>query len=286
MLEKFFAARHSIKPKGEDIESTEYKDISEKGEELARVKAREVLEFLENAESGTIMFLGGATEQIRTKSTGRVFGDEIKKIVKEENKEVVVLTEEDIIDKEKGPLQTVAEVVKKIEANPDKKFVISFPLRLKGFSTVDDEWFVKDGGWPTDFTKALMKESNFNDSVALKKWIEGQGVLGDLKGPNPTTVAEAQLKSIKRLQEFAKKQIGGRPLIVGNVGHAWYLDALAIYLANNGKVDLEGLAKIGGESIKETQMVKVEIKDGQAKVIYNNQEFLLEEEKKDVDQKV
>ncbi len=285
MLEKFFAARHSIRPEGEDMESAEYKGISEKGEELAKVKAKEVLEFLENAESGTVMFLGGATEQIRTKSTGRVFGDEIKKIVKDENKDIIVLTEEDI-NQEKGPSQAVGEVVKKIEANPDKKFVISFPMRLKGFSMADDEWFVKDGGWPTDFTKALMKESNFDGSIALKKWIEGQGVLGDLKGPDPTAVAEKQLESIKRLQEFAKNQIGARPLIVGSIGHAWNLDALAIYLANNGKVDLEGLAKVGGEKIKETQMVKVEIKNGQAKVIYNDKEFLLEEEKKDVDQKV
>lgn len=276
MLEKFFAARHSIKPKGEDIESAEYKGISEKGEDLARERAREVLEILEKAENGTVMFLGGATEQIRTKSTGRVFGDEAKRIVKEGNKEIIVLTEEDIIDKGKGPSQAVAEVVKKIDTNPDKKIVISFPLRLKGFSMADDEWFVKDGGWPTDFTKVLMKESNFNDLVALKKWIEGQGVLGNLKGPDPTAVAEKQLESIKRLQEFAKSQIGDRPLIVGSIGHAWNLDALAIYLANNGKVDLEGLAKVGGESIKETQMVKIEIKDGQAKLIYNNKEFLLD----------
>ncbi len=286
MLEKFFAARHSIKPNSEDMESADYEGISEKGEELARVKAKEVLDLLENAESGTVIFLGGATEQIGTKSTSRVFGDEAKRIVKEGSKEIIVLTEEDIIDKEKGLSQTVAEVVKKIEANPDKKFVISFSLRLKGFSMADDEWFVKDGGWPTNFTKALMKESNFDDSVALKKWIEGQGILGDLKGPNPTAVAEKQLESIRRLQEFAKNQIGDRPLIIGSIGHTWNLDALAIYLANNGKVDLEGLAKIGGESIKETKMVKVEIKDGQAKVIYNDKEFLLEEGKKDVDQKI
>ncbi|MEK7160725.1 MAG: hypothetical protein AAB724_01725 [Patescibacteria group bacterium] len=282
MLEKFFAARHSIRPEGEDVESTDYRGISEKGEELAKAKAKEVLELLENAESGTVMFLGGATEQTRTKSTSRVFGDEIKRTVKEENKDIIVLTEEDI-SQEKGPLQAVREVVKKIEANPDKKFLINFPLRLKGFSMLDDEWFKKDDGQPTDFYTAL---EEFDDSVALKKWIEGQGVLGNLKGPNPTAVAEKQLESIKRLQEFAKNQIGARPLIVGSIGHAWNLDALAIYLANNGKVNLEGLAKVGGESIKQTQMVKVEIKDGQAKVIYNDKEFLLEENKKDVDQKV
>ncbi|MFH0854021.1 MAG: hypothetical protein V1891_00810 [bacterium] len=53
---EFFAARHTIKPKGEDKESLEYKGASEKGVELGRERAKEVLEILEKSNEGTVRY--------------------------------------------------------------------------------------------------------------------------------------------------------------------------------------------------------------------------------------
>lgn len=279
-FEDFFATRHSVKPKGEDIESKEYPGISEKGVELARERARSILESLEKAEEGTVMFIGGVSEMVRTRSTARVFGEEIKRTAEEKGREnLMILTQKDIIDREKGYSQTVKEVAERIKANPDKKILIDFPLFLKEFGLGLSRWRDKEGN-DTPYIKELKKRNENDFTACLKDWIENKGQIGDLQGPNPTRVAEEQLEGIKRLREFAQKHIGERPLIIGTVGHAWNLDALTIYLANEGKVDLEGFEKVGGEVIGEAEMTQVEIDKKGAKLNYKGKEYPIELEEK------
>ena len=57
----FIATRHSIKPKGEDNPSEEYKGISEKGVELAREQAQKWLEVLKNAPEKAVLLLARIT---------------------------------------------------------------------------------------------------------------------------------------------------------------------------------------------------------------------------------
>ena len=56
---KYFITRHSIKPTANDKESEKYKGLSHKGVDLARVRAKDIIQDMEEAEAGTVMFLGG-----------------------------------------------------------------------------------------------------------------------------------------------------------------------------------------------------------------------------------
>jgi len=270
MPESFFA-RHSLKPDKTSPESPEYKGISEKGVELARQKAGEVLEVLEKAEPGTVMFIGGASEAIRTKSTARVFGKEVKEKVQKEGKEdILVLTEKDIIDKEKGYSQIVEGVSDLINKNKDKKIMIDFPLMLKEFAM--KPWMDEKGNL-SEYTQKLMAKNNNDSNACVKEWIATGGRMEDLSGPDPEQIAKDHIKGIGRLTDFAQKHIENRPLIVGFVGHSWNIDALAVYLVNNGKVDAEGFQKVGGEMIKDSEIGRIEIKDGEAALNYKGKKF-------------
>jgi hypothetical protein len=277
-LKESFFARHSIKvdkKKPEDAESQPYKGITEQGVELSRQKAQEVLKMLDQAEAGSVLFIGGASEQIRTKSTGRVFGDEIKDILAREGRnDILALTEADIADRQQGYTEIVQGVSDKINASPDKKVLIDYPMLMKEFSM--KMWLDEKGNF-SEYTNKLLAKNNNNSTAAIKDWIESEGKLDDLTGPNPTKVAEDSLKGIERLREFAKKYIKDRPVIVGAVGHSWNFDALAVYLANNGKVDGEGFTKVGGELIKDSEIGRVEIdKEGKAVLKYKGKEFSIE----------
>lgn len=270
MRESFFA-RHSLKPDKISPESPEYKGLSEKGVELAREKAREVLEILEKSEPGTVMFIGGASEAIRTKSTARVFGEEVKELANKDGKEdILVLTEKDIADREKGYSQIVEGVTDLINANKDKKVIVDFPLMLKEFAM--KPW-MDDKGNLSEYTQKLMAKNNNNSNACVKEWITTGGKTNDLQGPDPEQIAKDHIKGVERLTDFARKYIENRPLVIGFVGHSWNLDALAVYLANNGKIDAEGFQKVGGEMIKDSEIGRIEIRDGEAVLNYKNKEY-------------
>ncbi len=268
---EFFGTRHSIKPKGEDKESA-HKGISEKGELLARERAHDLVALAEHAPEGSVIFIGGASDQIRTKSTAEVYGEEMKKIVAEENLDMLVLNQDNITDSQKGYSKIVQDIVKKINVEPTRKIIIDFPMFLKEFSIGGGKFLNADGSM-NDFTKKLL-EVGGTEKGALKKWIENGGMFDGIEGPEPKKIAEEQLRGIKRLSEFAQKNIGQeRPIIIGFVGHSWVLDVLAIYLANNGEINMEGFEKIGGKMIKETEVIELMVENGKEKFRYRGNEY-------------
>jgi len=277
-FEGFFGSRHSIKPKGEDVESTEYPGISEKGVELAKERAKTILEMMEKAKEGTVMALLGASDVVRTKSTAELFGDELEKLIKEQGlDEVEVLTRKEITEMmkegEMGYKRLIETIVSRIEESPDKKFIVDAPLWLKEFDMAP--WTDDEGGY-SEYSKAILEKHNNDIYAALKDWIENKGKFGDLQGPDPNEIAENHLKGINRLRDFVSKHLPGRPFSVGAVGHSWNLDALAVYLANNGEVNLEGLEKTGVEGIKETESMQIDIGEDKAVFKYRDKEYPLE----------
>lgn len=255
-----FTTRHSIKPKGEDVESKEYSGISEKGVELAKERAAEVMDILDNADEGAVMFIGGGSELLRTKSTARVYGDTIKEIVKEENiEDILVFTEGDIAGI-KGYTKKIKWLKEQIENNPDKKVIVDIPLFVKGFEM--GRW-ADESGDMSPYTKELLARNEYDELSALRDWFENKGVIGDLEGPKPEEVAKDHLRAIEKLKSFVEKYISDRQIIIGSVGHSWNLDALAVYLANDGEITVDGLEKIGGDMIGETQAITLsKTKDG------------------------
>jgi hypothetical protein len=271
-----FLTRHSKKPKGDDKESQQYPGISDVGVEMSEKRAEEeISKMIEQAEPGSLIFLAGASEQVRTKSTAEVYGDKLKELFAG-REDIKVVTREEISemrDPQRGATFNVENLKNYALSDPDKKVVIDFPLFLKEFAlSGDGRWANKNGEY-SEYTKAILKKHNNDELACLREWVETEGKMGDITGPNPTQVAEEQLNGMKRLNQFAQKYADGRPVLIGGTGHSWNLDALAIYLANEGKVNIEGLEKIGNSMIKETELMKIEIKDGKEVFGYRGQEF-------------
>ncbi|MFH1956678.1 MAG: hypothetical protein ABIJ28_03465 [Patescibacteria group bacterium] len=278
MHEGDFFTRHSIRPKEGDQESPDFEGVSEKGVELAKQRAREILESLEQSENGTIMFIGGTSEIVRTKSTAVIYGNEMRNIVSEQKRDDVLVFVPEDLENIEGYSNKVDYLVKQITANPEKKIIIDFPLFIKEFSFVGD-FTTEEGKW-TQYTREMLKRSGGDSERFLKDWLDNQGVIGDLEGPNPKEIAEKQLAGLNRLREFVEKYISGRPLIIGSVGHSWSLDALAVYLANKGEVTAEAFDKMKAKMIGDTEMIKLTQKDGKQVLQYGELFIPLEEELK------
>lgn len=273
----FFITRHSKKPKGEDLESPRYPGVSEKGVELVDERARELAEMVEESQPGSVVFISGGTELIRTKSTAEAYGDKLEDLMKG-NDNVVVMTRSSIKEgsKGKGYSASVKEIVAQIEANPDKKIVIDFPLAIKDMSPVIGGFFDKSGKL-TPWANELLARNNGDEYAAFRDWVETKGDNG--KGPNPEDTAKRYEKGLERLREFAKDKVGERPLVVGTVGHSWDIDVFLTYMAT-GKVDLESFDKIsGGGIIKETEVAKIVIQGENTTVGYRDKKFDTRSEK-------
>jgi hypothetical protein len=134
-------------------------------------------------------------------------------------------------------------------------------------------WTDGKGGY-SEFTKTLLRMGGDNESESVKAWFRSGGKVGNLTGPKPEEVAKNHLRGLERLREFAVKYVKDRPMGVGAVGHSWNMDALAVYLANNGVVDEAGFEKVGSKMIGESEFGMVELtEDGKAKLVYRGNEY-------------
>lgn len=255
---EFVGTRHSIKPDTRVGEKSAegYFGLSERGVELARKRAGDILKSLEDSDNGTIMAFIGATEAERTKATVRVYGDEILKLTREKgNPNIEVISESDW-QKELGFTENIQKIANKITNNPNTKYLLAFPLQMKEFR-LQDRWQNPDGSWASEYAKGIFEESGFDNQKVIESWLVNQGKINNLTGPNPKEVAEEELAGVERARRFVEKLIPERPVKMGFVGHGPNIDALAIYLANNGIVDLKGFQKVGKEPFDETDMVEV-----------------------------
>ncbi|MBI4448245.1 hypothetical protein HY643_04650 [Candidatus Woesearchaeota archaeon] len=272
MEKRFFVTRHSKKPKGEDIESKEYKGISKSGVDLARQSATNILETIERSPPGAVIFLGGVSEEPRTRSTAEVYGDQLKKLLSDRKDEYIVITKIDIA-KEQGYTKIIQQIKDVIDKNPDKKIIVDIPLFIKNIAQKSEGWLTKEGK-PAPYTIKLLEKTKGDQSEAEKYWIENQGEIDGLKGPKPLEVAKKYEEGINRLEQFARKYIGNRPCITGLVGHSWGLDAYLTYLVGEGKIDLPNFEKVslGKGIIKETEMASVKITPEMTTITYREKE--------------
>lgn len=269
--EHYFATRHARparEAKEGDQVSKEYPDLTERGVEQAKERARnEILELVERAPEGAVIYIGGTSDQPRTKQTAEIYGDTLATLKTELGKEnVIVITKSDIdqmIEENVSIVKVFERLRKMVEDNPDKKVAINYPLMLKELAfKYKNRWTDKEGK-KTEYFAELSKKHGQNHEAAGEDWLANQGRLEVggkvLQGPDPREVAEDYLKGLKRLRKFVEKNAPGRPVVVGEVGHQWDLDALVTYLANNGQVDYEGYKKVsqGQGIIKEAEMTEI-----------------------------
>lgn len=277
-------ARHADRADEKKFESVEYPGITPEGVDVARFQAKNLLNFLEKAENGTILFLGGVSDQIRTRSTMRVFIDEIKEISQSKKEEDLILIDDNFFNNIKGYSGKINSAVDLINANKDKKIIICFPLYLKEFSLGRNRW-LDDKGNLTPYTEKLKADGKIDDINALEEWIR---MWTDNKNerrltPNPMKIAKDHLEGISRLKKFVRQFLPNRPVMDVNVGHSWNLNVLAVYLLNGGRVDTKGLQglfkKIGKRMVSSGEIVRTEVRDGKSKLVFGDIEIPIEERK-------
>lgn len=273
--EEFIFSRHSKRadtkmgygePEKGDKVSERYPSLTEQGVELAyELGQKEFAEMVEKAEKRTVIFIGGASEEEgeRTKATAEIIGDSLAKQFQDRD-DVEVMTKKQI-DKLRHKGKMLQEVQKIIQDNPDKKFVLTYPFFLKELS-LRPHHRAKKTGEHTPYMQELLKQTNYQETEAAREWFRNQGKIDKegeiLKVPSPQQTAEAQLGGINRLRDFVRRFIKDRPLVVGVVGHGWQLDALAVYLANQGKVSYKAFMDLfNGEIMEQPETGKLVVQE-------------------------
>ncbi len=258
-----------------DVASTEYPHITEEGVEKARKAAREEFApMVENSTERSVLFIGGSSEEDRTKETAEVIGNELAqqyagnlKVKVFTRKNIDVLREQARQDND----SVLNDLQKIIDENPDKKLVFAYPLFLNELS-LRPQFRDRKTGKHTEFSDSILSKTGIDESTGVKEWF---AVATDTETTRSTQkTAEVQLEAINRLQKFAKKFVGDRPLLVGMVGHGWQLDALALYLANKGKVSAKDFEKLfHSEFIQQAETGKLSVTKDGAVFTYKGKEY-------------
>ena len=288
MEKKFFVFRHSDKPDEKNPESQTHPGLSEKGVEKAKEqKAREIKEIVENAPDRALIYIGGATELARTKSTAIASGEGLKALY-ENDESVLVLTKEEILS-QAGKTGSISSAIKKIieiiesDENKNKKIVVNFPLFVKELS-FDRRWDAKKDNF--EYYDYLDKKYGNNEEGAFEEWsrTKGENIEGS-EGPNPETVAEEYLFGLDRIHEFVKKYFPERPVVIGAVSHRWDLDAAILKLIK-GEVTPERFREISNEKLTDTaEGAVITISGDQMKIAWRGKEFSVDIKEGESDEK-
>jgi hypothetical protein len=254
--------------------SQDYPGLSKDGVEYSKQKTENIIQALKAADPGSIFFFAGVSDQPRTRSTADVYINALKEEIDKNNLDITVLDEERIKSAGTGPTDIIKNLSEELENNPDKKYVVYFPMKLKE-NKLASRWMAEDGkNWSPYVMKLFEMHNNDNDK-AFREWLINRGEIDGLKGPDPVDEAKLQIQGISRLGTFVEKHIGkSRPIIIGGVGHSWTIDAMLVYLANNGDVSPEGFDKVGGKLIGESNFAKIaENGNGEIILVYNGTEY-------------
>jgi len=244
---------------GADSASEEFSSLTIHGVEQARETARtKLLENIKKSPAGSVLFIGGKSDQDRTGQTAEVYGDELKKFEESDNLTIITKKQIESFTKmqndERGfsPSQIIL-VLRKIKQivneRPNQKIVITYPLEIKQLGYEYGRRWTHQGKKIEYFDK-LVKKYHGSHARAVHDWLKNQGklTLDDgtiIEGPKPEIVAKEYLHGLSRLYQFTKNQLGNRPVEVLAVGHQWDLDAVVTYLAR-GRVTYQDWTEIMG----------------------------------------
>jgi len=266
---EYWVTRHS--KSGKDVEA--FPGLSQQGVEMARERAKTIVELIENSQKGSLILYGGVTSEPRTRSTTELYADEAERILKEHGETVRFIKKEDIkeLADQSGYLKTANEITTQINAVPEEKVVIELPLFLKEFS-MEKYLYEEDGETVKPEWQKLLDQHGKNYTAAIEDWFSDPELS---KTIDPEEMARGCMKAMQRLESFARKFFPDRPVKIGFVGHSFLIDALLTYIANDGKISSDGFKKIGGEVVKETELATIEFDgDGGLHLQYRGKDFL------------
>lgn len=274
---EFFITRHTIKEKeGEEKPSSkEYPGITQEGIKLAKERAKkDIIPEILNSPPGTIIFMGPVTELPRTRSTMKVYNETIQDELSE-REEIEIFDREKLTCKGKlGPTEVMKNLISFAEQNPEKKIIINVPLFVK----FDSE------RRKTQYFLDLHKRAGGKEEVFMDLWLEATEK-GELKEgyPSPTESSHLFLEQLNRVENFIRKYFPERKVIIGVVGHASAITALAGYFLGEKKFTKEMYKKEIGHPLKETEMLMIskekDDKDNKWKVRFREKVKEIEYEK-------
>lgn len=255
----------------DDPVSEAYNDLTNKGIQQCRETARiQLLPFLKGSKKGTILYIGGKSDQERTGNTGEEYGEELKRLT-EGNDDILVLTKNDIENESKklgSKIKYIQDIIKNIK---NKKIVIDYPLQIKELSYSHNNRWSKNNQ-KTEYFKELVNKYNGDHALGVHDWIKNEAVLKKNSktyiGPNPEEVANDYLKGGERLYNFASFLSKDRKVTVLAVGHQWDLDSVVTKSAKNNVTYQNFLDVTGGEVIGESEVIRINKKEGKRKTQY------------------
>jgi len=250
MSEKIFFGRHTeritdpitgevIKP-----ESAEYKGVTPSGVEKGKEKVKDLINIIDEAPAGAVVFLGGSSEEERTRSTMEIFGASAADHYKNDSNILVISS----VDKEGEKFLDFARNI--ALENPDKKIIVTRPLFLKEFS-LRPKFRECGTGEHTQLSRNINEEGGNTDTEGMRAFMNRPGLAQE--------EAERQIKGINRLRDLVREVAPNRYSIIGFTSHGWILDSLASYLANRGEAGKEGYEKTGGKMFEEAETGKITI---------------------------
>ncbi len=260
---EFILSRHAEKIRTETSEeekSEEYLGVTKEGEKETREKTKEIAKIIEELPEETVVILSGVSDIIRTRSTLKIHGDELRNIFKDRNDIIFIPKEK---EKKDEPIKTLREIKRILEEQSKEikkgKIIIQIPLKIKQFIAPLKEW----EEWEK-YYKSLGKPAD----EEIKEWIVGE------KDPNPEKLAKDFLIGLQREEKFFRGIFPEKPLVYINVSHGGGLDALFTYLANEGKITREGFERIGDKEVKESEFSRLSfLPDGEIIFEYRGQQF-------------
>src|SRR3989344_2126822 len=191
-----------------DPASPDFPELTQKGVEQAEETAQtDLLEILDRAPEGTVMFIGAKTDQERTGQTAEIYGNKLKEIA-HDRKDLIVFTKSDVdqIVQAQGTTKGIASITDLIHKNPDKKIVVDYPLYIKQLGyEYQNRW--TQNGKKTEYFDEILKKHNGSHAKGVHDWIKKDGVLTTddgriIEGPKPEDVAKQYLEGIKRVHDF------------------------------------------------------------------------------------
>lgn len=261
----------------DDPESTKFEGITKKGERMVKdTVLEELVPLIKELDKDAVIFLGGATETTRTRSTGEAEGAYLSMYFKDHPSEsAFVLTRRKIEamrekSRESGG-KVLDDIAALIDEHKDERVVVAYPLRLKG-------WTVDQTPEGKAYFNAINTLANQDTSKVMKLWLENPNSIefnGEtLPGHPPDDVARDMLRDINRLRTFAKRFSKDRQLVTSITGHAAYIDALVIYLIGQGKMEQSAFEEAGGDVIKQAEIGSIAIEsDGTVEMTYRGKHY-------------
>ncbi len=261
-MAKRILSRHSIKPTESDRESPVYKGISEQGVRLARESARDIIKTVEESPRGSVIFLAGVSDAVRTRSTMAVYAEEVQKHFKGNNNYLFVSSNDLTAGSRNESPDAIGHRLKEIiDDNPDKTIVVDTPIPIKEFSLYEGGWVESDGKTLTPFSKKLMERNHGDQRAAMEDWLLHGSEIDGVRGPDPEKTAQRYERGLQKLEQFAKQYAGNRPYVTGVVGHSFDSDAYLTSLVGEGKVSEQAYERLsaGKGMIRETEKAIIDV---------------------------